>query len=172
MAQKSTKSKTTTNHGIIRKWIEERDGQPARVKASGEKKSRTGRTGGILRIDFGEPEASLEPITWDEFFDAFEKNDLAFLYQEEIEGHASRFFKFVSRGGTGEDEDEDKKEKDDAGTGESEEDDDEDDEDDEDDDWEEVDLDLGEAEAKSTEDDEKKEQEDAEEDQGNGDAEE
>jgi hypothetical protein len=80
----------TTDHNEIRRWIEERQGTPSRVKDSGE--------GGILRIDFGEPEEALEPIEWDEFFQIFEKSDLAFLHQDKTEdGKLSRFSKFVSR---------------------------------------------------------------------------
>lgn len=80
----------TTDHKEIRRWIEERQGTPSRVKDSGE--------GGILRIDFGEPEEALEPIEWDEFFQIFEKSDLAFLHQDKTEdGKLSRFSKFVSR---------------------------------------------------------------------------
>lgn len=80
----------TTNHDAIRRWIEDRQGTPSRVKDSGE--------GGILRVDFGEPEEALEPIEWDEFFQIFEKSDLAFLHQDKTEdGKLSRFSKFVSR---------------------------------------------------------------------------
>jgi hypothetical protein len=77
---------TTTDHEAIRQWAEDRDGRPAVVRTSGE--------GGILRIDFGEPEESLEPIEWDEFFRIFDDNNLAFLHQEEGQ---SRFNKFVER---------------------------------------------------------------------------
>ncbi len=80
----------TTDHDEIRRWIEDRQGTPSRVKDSGE--------GGILRVDFGEPEEALEPIEWDEFFQIFEKSDLAFLHQDKSEdGKLSRFSKFVSR---------------------------------------------------------------------------
>jgi hypothetical protein len=83
-------SETTTDHEKIRKWVEARGGHAARVKASGN--------GGILRIDFGEPEETLEPISWDEFFKIFDENHLAFLYQEKTkEGGESRFNKFVER---------------------------------------------------------------------------
>ena len=83
-------SQTTTSHKTIRSWIEARDGRPARVKTSGD--------GGILRVDFGRPEDNLEEISWDEFFDIFDKNELAFLYQDKTEdGKTSRFSKFVAR---------------------------------------------------------------------------
>jgi hypothetical protein len=83
-------AKTTTDHDAIRKWVEERDGQPARVDASGGP--------GILRIDFAERDEDLEPISWEEFFKIFDESDLAFLHQDKTEdGKTSRFNKFVDR---------------------------------------------------------------------------
>jgi hypothetical protein len=83
-------SETTTDHDQIRRWVEARGGHPARVKGQGK--------GGILRIDFGEPEDTLEPISWDEFFKIFDENHLAFLYQDKTkDGGESRFNKFVER---------------------------------------------------------------------------
>ena len=81
-------SETTRDHDTIRKWAEARDGHPARVKGSGE--------GGILRIDFGDPEDSLEQISWEEFFAIFDENGLSFLYQDRTsDGGTSRFNKFT-----------------------------------------------------------------------------
>jgi hypothetical protein len=80
---------TTTDHDKIREWAESRGGHPAMVKTGGE--------GGILRIDFGEPEETLEEVTWDEFFEVFDERNLAFLYEEKADGGKSRFNKFVSR---------------------------------------------------------------------------
>lgn len=85
-----SEARTTTDHDEIRRWVEDRDGRPARVVGSGE--------GGILRIDFGEPEESLEEIEWEEFFRIFDSNDLAFLHQDQVaSGKTSRFVKFVAR---------------------------------------------------------------------------
>jgi hypothetical protein len=90
-------SKTTTNHDEIRRWVEERGGRPASVRDTGSNGDP-----GILRIDYpgrGDDE-SLEEISWDEWFDAFEENKLAFVYQEETkEGEESRFSKLVARSG-------------------------------------------------------------------------
>lgn len=87
-------SQTTTDHGTIRQWVETRGGKPAAVKGTGNGDP------GILRIEFpgyGD-DSDLEAISWEEFFDKFEQNDLAFLYQDETkEGQTSRFFKFVDR---------------------------------------------------------------------------
>jgi hypothetical protein len=86
----------TTNHDTIREWAEARDGQPAAVK-----RTRGGRgknDPGIIRIDFPgySGEGSLEPLSWDEFFEKFDDGDLVFIYQEETaRGQQSNFNKFV-----------------------------------------------------------------------------
>jgi hypothetical protein len=82
-------AKTTTDHEEIRRWVESRGGRPAHVTETASDGDE-----GILRIDFREPDEGLEEISWDEWFQAFEENDLAFLYQDEGD---SRFNKLVSR---------------------------------------------------------------------------
>ncbi len=96
----SAESKITTDHNEIKRWVESRGGRPARVKGTGGKADP-----GLLRIDYPgySGEETLDEISWDEFFDAFEKNRLAFLYQEETKGgEESRFSKLVSRDSKGE----------------------------------------------------------------------
>ncbi|MDQ1620976.1 MAG: hypothetical protein QOE19_3545 [Actinomycetota bacterium] len=89
-------SKTTTDHDEIRRWAQERGGRPARVKGT-----ERGDDVGILRVDFsgdGDDGDALEPISWEEFFDEFDREGLAFLYQEKTaDGQLSRFNKFVRR---------------------------------------------------------------------------
>jgi hypothetical protein len=90
-------SRETTDHNEIRKWTEARGGKPAVVKSTHDKGG-----GGILRIEFPkapEPhDENLEPIPWDEFFRVFDREKLAFLFQEKTAGgKESRFFKFVDR---------------------------------------------------------------------------
>ena len=87
-------AKTTTDHDEIRQWAEARGGRPASVKGTGGEDDA-----GILRINFpGGAEDSLEDISWEQFFAAFEDNNLALLYQEETaSGDESRFFKLVNR---------------------------------------------------------------------------
>jgi hypothetical protein len=88
-------SKSTSDHDVIREWVEARGGSPSRVKGTG---GEADEAGGILRIDFGEKEKSLEEISWDEFFEVFDDRDLAFVYQDEkVHGGKSYFCKFVSR---------------------------------------------------------------------------
>ena len=84
-------SNTTTNHSTIKKWAEERNGKPSIVEATEKNRS------GLLRIDFNEKEEGLKEISWDKFFEIFDENDLAFLYQEETNGSKSRFFKIIDK---------------------------------------------------------------------------
>lgn len=54
----------------------------------------------MIRLDFPgfSGEESLQPISWDEFFDAFEKNNLALVYQEKTAGgQRSNFNKLIQR---------------------------------------------------------------------------
>ena len=87
-------AQTTTDHDEIRKWAEAKGGKPAAVDSTHE-----GGDVGIIRIMF--PDApnsehdSLVEITWDEFFEEFEKKNLALLHEED-----SMFSKMVSRDST------------------------------------------------------------------------
>lgn len=88
-------SKTTTDHDEIRAWIEARDGAPATVASTARDDEP-----GVLRVLFQKQESgdALEEISWDDFFEKFEEEKLAFLYQDETrQGKTSRFFKFVNR---------------------------------------------------------------------------
>ncbi len=100
MAQARTRageSMITTDHNMIRKWIEDRDGKPAAVKGTGSDNDP-----GILRVAFPgfSQKESLKEITWDEFFRKFDQSGLAFLYQDKTAGgEKSNFNKFVKREG-------------------------------------------------------------------------
>jgi hypothetical protein len=86
---------STTDHDEIRRWAEARGGTPARVKGTGD-----GDDPGILRIDFpgGAGEESLEHISWDQWFEKFDEQDLAAILQERTsEGEPSTFIRLVSR---------------------------------------------------------------------------
>jgi hypothetical protein len=90
-----SQSHTTTDHKVIRSWIESRNGRPTVVKATHGKGHGNA---GLLRIDFAEPDEGLEEIDWDQFFETFDEHELAFLYQDKTAaGRKSRFSKFVSR---------------------------------------------------------------------------
>ncbi|HEX6982703.1 MAG TPA: hypothetical protein VF181_08070 [Balneolaceae bacterium] len=84
--------KNTTDHDVIKKWAESRDGKPAVIVNKGEKTE-------LLRINFpGYSEDNLEEIDWDKWFDIFDSRDLALIYQEKTkDGKTSNFNKLVSR---------------------------------------------------------------------------
>ena len=87
-------TRTTRDHEEIRRWAEERGGKPAHVKSTGSSDDP-----GILRIDFPGygGESSLEPISWEDWFDKFDQRGLALIYEEETAGGAkSNFNKIVT----------------------------------------------------------------------------
>lgn len=86
-------SYTTTDHDVIREWVEARDGRPAVVESTEDADSS-----GVLRIDFRDEKQSLDDVDWDSFFRTFDDRQLAFVYQEQTnDGAPSRFNKFVRR---------------------------------------------------------------------------
>jgi glutathione synthase/RimK-type ligase-like ATP-grasp enzyme len=92
-----TKSNITTDHEQIRQWVEERGGHPAAVKRTRGSRGRGDDTG-ILRIDFPgySGQSTLEEISWDEFFEKFDRENLAFLYQDQTaRGQKSNFNKII-----------------------------------------------------------------------------
>lgn len=91
----ASESHTTTDHDEIRHGVEEHDGLPASVKDTSG-----GGDPGILRIDFpgGAGSDDLEHVNWNDWFEKFEDNGLAFLCQErKASGEDSTFFKLVER---------------------------------------------------------------------------
>ena len=91
----ASETKTTTDHDEIRRWVEDHGGTPASVTGTGSDDDD-----GVLRIDFpgGAGEEDLEHISWDEWFQAFYDNNLAFVYQElTAGGEDSTFFRLVKR---------------------------------------------------------------------------
>ena len=91
-------SETTTDHDTIRKWAKARGAKPACVKGTGG-----GDDPGIIRLDFPGYSGgdSLEEISWDEWFEKFEEQRLALVYQEKSQkGEKSNFNKLVSRDNT------------------------------------------------------------------------
>lgn len=84
-------SEVTTDHDTIRRWAEDKGGKPAAVK-----RTHQGADVGIIRIMFPEAPQSehgaLTEITWDEFFEEFEKRKLALIYERD-----SLFSKIVGR---------------------------------------------------------------------------
>jgi hypothetical protein len=84
-------SEATTDHKKIRHWAERHGGKPAAVASTHDEHDV-----GIIRIMFPKSKQSehgnLTEISWDEFFDEFEKRSLALVYEDD-----SMFSKLVSR---------------------------------------------------------------------------
>lgn len=92
-------TQTTTDHDTIRDWAEARGARPACVRGTGSSGDP-----GIIRLDFPgySGEDSLEEISWDDWFDKFEEQGLALIYQEQTQGgEESNFNKLVSRDNAG-----------------------------------------------------------------------
>ncbi len=88
-------SKTTQDHEEIQKWAETRGAKPAEVAST----ERNGETG-IIRLEFPKAtnanDANLKEISWEEFFEKFDKSGLALVYQElTADGEQSNFNKLV-----------------------------------------------------------------------------
>jgi hypothetical protein len=82
-------ARRTIDHEEIKKWVTQHGGHAATVKRTHTKKDP-----GLLRIDFPgySGEDTLEEIPWEDWFEKFEEQGLAFLYQPD-----TRFNKLVRR---------------------------------------------------------------------------
>jgi hypothetical protein len=79
-------AKTVATHDEIRSCAPAHGARPARVKSTAAK-----RGGDVLRVDFREPDRTLETICRDEFFETLDDNDLALVEQHETRsGRTSR----------------------------------------------------------------------------------
>jgi len=88
-------SRTMTDHEEIRRWAEARDAHPACVRGTGGK----GDTG-MIRLDFPGYSGArkLQEISWDDWFQSFDDNNLALVVQDRTaRGQQSNFNKLVGR---------------------------------------------------------------------------
>lgn len=92
--ERAGRSLVTTDHEVIRQWAEARKGVPCTVDGT----DHDGHAG-VLRFDFpaNGREDRLREISWAEWFDAFDKRRLNFIYQEDrSDGRQSNFFRLES----------------------------------------------------------------------------
>ena len=95
---RSRNSHATWDHDEIQQWAEERGAVPVRVKGTGGR--RGGKDIGMIRLDFPgfSGRGSLEEITWNEWFENFDENNLALVHSDRAAGGPrSNFNKLVSR---------------------------------------------------------------------------
>lgn len=79
----SSENTRTIDHDEIREWVEARNGFPAAVRGTEDGDLVNGDPG-TLRIDLpgGAGEEELKPLSWDDWLDKFDGEELAFVYQE------------------------------------------------------------------------------------------
>ena len=90
-----TLSRTTRDHEEIRRWAEARGAVPAEVKGT-----ERGGEAGIIRFEFpnapNRNDSKLEEISWEDFFEKFDQNNLEMVFQEKTaDGQQSNFNKLV-----------------------------------------------------------------------------
>ena len=88
-AERPGRSLVTTDHDVIRQWAEARKAVPATVPGT----EHNGHLG-VLRFDFpGYSGDRLTEVSWDDWFEAFDKRRLNFIYQQkQSSGKRSNFF--------------------------------------------------------------------------------
>lgn len=81
----------TVDHDEIREWIETRDGHPAKL-------SDQVLEADTLRLKFDEVrhQEVLERISWDEFFQLFEEEEIVFVYEENSDTSPEQDYRFVT----------------------------------------------------------------------------
>jgi len=87
------RGQVTTNHQTITQWVEQHDGRPATAEASDH-------SVGYLRIKFPNMDGTdgLATVSWREWFNEFEAEELAFVYCEQAEqDDPSGVYKLVDR---------------------------------------------------------------------------
>jgi hypothetical protein len=83
------RSLVTTDHDVIQQWAEARNAVPVTVQGT-----EHGEHLGVLRFDFQRGgDDRLREVSWEEWFETFDKRRLNFIYQEErADGGPSNFF--------------------------------------------------------------------------------
>jgi hypothetical protein len=76
----------TRDHGVIRRWAARRRAEPATGEATASGPATADIQDGGAGIRFNFPGfARLRPITWEEWFDNFERHQLIFVYEDHHE---------------------------------------------------------------------------------------
>lgn len=97
--EQTSDTKTTTDHETIREWIEQRGSIPAQVtEPAGDD------PGSLAVIPEGKMDDSVREVSWEKFFEIFEDEGLAFVYQTKRDNPDEQWFcKFDERGDAGTD---------------------------------------------------------------------
>jgi hypothetical protein len=79
----------TTDHELIRRWAARHSAEPATGEATVSGPGTVAVNDGGAGVRFNFPGAArFRPITWDEWFEHFERHHLAFAFDEEVQDRA------------------------------------------------------------------------------------
>jgi len=78
--------KLTADHAEIRRWVEAHGGHPGLVEADGRER---------LAVAFDDSDC--RRVSWEEFFERFDRESLAFAYNPDANGEGVTSAKLVSR---------------------------------------------------------------------------
>jgi Protein of unknown function (DUF2934) len=93
-----TRALITTDHEAIRRWAARHSAEPATGEATPSGPGTITLNDGGAGIRFNFPGAArFRPITWDEWFENFERHALAFAFDEEVRDRAYEIW--LARGG-------------------------------------------------------------------------
>ena len=79
--------KLTADHAEIRRWVEQHGGHPGLVEAADGRER--------LAVAFNRDDC--RRVSWDEFFERFDRESLAFAYNPDANGESASSAKLVSR---------------------------------------------------------------------------
>lgn len=87
-------TKVTYDHKLIQDWVESRKGKPAKMKDEEIEEPVD-----ELKVKFpNERTRNITLISWEEFFNEFDQEHLAFQFREKTpEGDESKFYKVIYR---------------------------------------------------------------------------
>jgi len=89
--------KYTIDNDEIRAWIEEHGGVPATIKGMSEDEEDGVESADMLHISFDPNDPNMEEMDWEEFFERFENENLALVYDENASGDEANDFELVDR---------------------------------------------------------------------------
>jgi hypothetical protein len=102
LVRNNVRTRATRNHDEIRRWARAHGADPATGEASASGPATVQVTDGDAGVRFNFPgTAKYRPISWDEWFDHFERQHLVFVYDEEDTSIVARraYARWQMRGG-------------------------------------------------------------------------
>ena len=89
--------KYTIDHKEIREWIEEQNGMPAVLTETSEDEEDGVESADMLHISFDPNDPNMVEMEWDEFFERFDNDNLALVYDDIIPKGTLPEFELIDR---------------------------------------------------------------------------